>query len=131
MIWDPVAECLPRADRGRLVLERLRDRVAWAAARVPFDGRALAGAGVTPERIRSLEDLARLPFTREVEPTADLVAGWGGFDPARKPVRALRARAAERVRAPLGLNPEIDIVPLRSIPRSEGKAVRVVERSTP
>jgi phenylacetate-CoA ligase len=67
----------------------------------------------------------------QVEPTADLVAGWGGFDHAREPVRALRARVAERVRAHLGLNPEIAIVPPRTIPRSEGKAVRVVERSTP
>jgi phenylacetate-CoA ligase len=65
MIWNPEAECLARAERERLVLARLRDRVAWAAARVPFYGRALDEAGVKPEHIRSLDDLARLPFTRK------------------------------------------------------------------
>jgi phenylacetate-coenzyme A ligase PaaK-like adenylate-forming protein len=35
---------------------------------------------------------------------------------------------AERLRGHLGLNPEISIVPPKTIPRSEGKAVRVVER---
>jgi phenylacetate-CoA ligase len=65
VIWNPAAECLSRADRERLVLERLRDRVAWAAARVPFYGRALSEAGVTADRIRSLDDLRRLPFTRK------------------------------------------------------------------
>jgi phenylacetate-coenzyme A ligase PaaK-like adenylate-forming protein len=43
-------------------------------------------------------------------------------------VRALSVRVGERLRGHLGLNPEIAIVPPRSIPRSEGKAVRVVER---
>ena len=43
-------------------------------------------------------------------------------------VVALAARVGERLRGHLGLNPEIAIVPPRTIPRSEGKAVRVVER---
>jgi len=35
----------------------------------------------------------------------------------------------ELLRAHLGLNPDVVIVPPKTIPRSEGKAVRVVERS--
>jgi phenylacetate-coenzyme A ligase PaaK-like adenylate-forming protein len=35
---------------------------------------------------------------------------------------------AARLRAALGLGVEVTLVPPRTIPRSEGKAVRVVER---
>jgi phenylacetate-CoA ligase len=65
-----------------------------------------------------------------VEPAEALVHRWGGFDASRPEVAALAGQVAERLRAHLGLNPEIAIVPPRSIPRSEGKAVRLVERST-
>ena len=63
-----------------------------------------------------------------VEPADALVRAWGGFDAGRAEVAGLSARVAERLRGHLGLNPEIAIVPPRSIPRSEGKAVRVVEK---
>ena len=43
-------------------------------------------------------------------------------------VVALSMRVRELLRAHLGLNAEIAIVPSKTIPRSEGKAVRVVER---
>ncbi len=63
-----------------------------------------------------------------VEPSEELVQGWGGFDADRPEVSALRARVAERIRGHLGLNPEIAVLAPKTIPRSEGKAVRVVER---
>ena len=63
-----------------------------------------------------------------VEPAEGVVAGWGGFVAGGAQVVALAARVGERLRGHLGLNPEIAIVPPKSIPRSEGKAVRVVER---
>jgi phenylacetate-CoA ligase len=63
-----------------------------------------------------------------VEPADALVRQWGGFDAGRAEVAGLSVRVAERLRGHLGLNPEIAIVPPRSIPRSEGKAVRVVEK---
>ena len=66
-----------------------------------------------------------------VEPTERVVRGWGGFDTERPEVRALTDRIAERLRGYLGLNPDIAIVPPKSIPRSEGKAVRVIERRAP
>jgi phenylacetate-coenzyme A ligase PaaK-like adenylate-forming protein len=43
-------------------------------------------------------------------------------------VAALGAQVAERLRGHLGLNPEVSVVAPKTIPRSEGKAVRVVER---
>src|SRR6266478_4757232 len=63
-----------------------------------------------------------------VEPTPESVSEWGGFDSRRPEVAALVLRVGELLRAHLSLNPEVVIVPPKTIPRSEGKAVRVVER---
>ena len=68
-------------------------------------------------------------LTVHVEPAEGLVGAWGGFDAARDRGRRPRRPGGERLRGHLGLNPEIAIVPPETIPRSEGKAVRVVERS--
>jgi phenylacetate-CoA ligase len=64
----------------------------------------------------------------QVEPLERLVREWGGFEQARPEIAALSARVAECLRGHLGLNPEIAVVAPGTIPRSEGKAVRVVER---
>ncbi|HEX5529245.1 MAG TPA: phenylacetate--CoA ligase [Methylomirabilota bacterium] len=63
-----------------------------------------------------------------VEPAEHVVREWGGFEAARPEVTALCARVATQLRGHLGLNPEIAVVAPKTIPRSEGKAVRVVER---
>jgi phenylacetate-CoA ligase len=63
-----------------------------------------------------------------VEPAEHVVREWGGFEPTRPEIRALGERVAEQLRGHLGLNPEIAVVAPKTIPRSEGKAVRVVER---
>jgi phenylacetate-CoA ligase len=65
-----------------------------------------------------------------VEPAEARVREWGGFDPGRPEVVSLSLRVRELLRAHLGLNPEVTIVPPKTIPRSEGKAVRVLERSS-
>lgn len=49
----------------------------------------------------------------------------------RPEVTALSLRVRELLRAHPGLNPEVVIAPPKAIPRSEGKAVRVVERTSP
>jgi phenylacetate-CoA ligase len=63
-----------------------------------------------------------------VEPAAGFLERCGGFRAEHPAVGELRERVAGRLRAALGLSVEIRLVPPRSIPRSEGKAVRVVER---
>jgi phenylacetate-CoA ligase len=65
----------------------------------------------------------------QVEPAAAFLARSGGLDPAQPAVAALREQVAGRLRAALGLSVEVTLVPPRSLPRSEGKAVRVVERT--
>ena len=67
----------------------------------------------------------------DLEPTPERVSAWGGFDSRRPEVAALALRVGELLRAHLSLNPEVVIVPPKTIPRSEGKAVRVVERRAP
>ncbi len=61
-IFDP-AECLSRPDRQALQLQRLRDVVDRAAARIPFYRDAFEARSLSAQSIRSLDDLRRLPFT--------------------------------------------------------------------
>jgi len=61
-IWNPEAETQAPAARAALQLERLRQTVAWTVERVPFYRERLAAA-----RLRALEDLPALPFTRKTD----------------------------------------------------------------
>lgn len=67
-------------------------------------------------------------LTVQVEPAEAMVRTWGGFDPDGEPVRELQARVKRHLGSALGLQVEVAIVPPRTLPRSEGKAVRVVDR---
>ncbi len=62
-IWDPVHECLERRDLERLQFERLRATLERVYHRVPCYQEKFRRAGITPDDIHSLADLARLPFT--------------------------------------------------------------------
>lgn len=64
-----------------------------------------------------------------VEPAPRLVERSGGARADHPALTAVRQVVAARLRAALGLGVEVVLVPPRTIPRSEGKAVRVVERT--
>jgi phenylacetate-CoA ligase len=70
--------------------------------------------------------LARLEV--QVEPAAEVIARCGGFVADHPEIASLRRRAAEELRQATGLSVELTIVAPRTIPRSEGKAVRVIVR---
>jgi len=70
--------------------------------------------------------LARLEV--QVEPAPALLERCGGFRPEHPAMDELRRRVRERLHRACGLTVELTIVPPHTIPRSEGKAVRVVER---
>jgi phenylacetate-CoA ligase len=70
--------------------------------------------------------LARLEV--QVEPAAALLERCGGFDPAHPALVDLERRAGARLASAIGLSVELRLVPPRTVPRSEGKAVRVVEK---
>jgi phenylacetate-CoA ligase len=65
----------------------------------------------------------------QVEPAPSLLARCGGEVAGHPLAAGLRKDAAARLRAALGLGVEVTLVAPRTIPRSEGKAVRVVERT--
>ena len=61
--FEPALERMRPAKIEALQLERLRKLVRYASARVPFYKAGLKRAKVSPEKIRKIEDVARLPFT--------------------------------------------------------------------
>src|SRR5262250_2838739 len=63
VIWNREMETASREQLRALQGERLQRACAWAAERVPFYRTALAEAGVDPQRIKSVDDVRRLPFT--------------------------------------------------------------------
>ena len=64
-IWDP-AESMSRDELAALQLHRLRQTVE-RVANVPFYKQAFATAGITPQSIKSLDDLRRLPITHKAD----------------------------------------------------------------
>jgi len=67
MFWDIDHETMDRSALERIQLERLQQTVRRLANRVPFYKMKLAEAGVTPDDIKSLDDLRRLPFTTNAD----------------------------------------------------------------
>ena len=63
MIWDVPHETMSRADLQALQLQRLQTQVARVYEKVPFYRQKLMEQGLTPQAIRSYEDLYKLPFT--------------------------------------------------------------------
>ncbi len=62
MIWSK-EETLSRAEMEELQLRRLQETVQRVYDKVPYYRAKMEAAGVTPQDIRSLKDLQKLPFT--------------------------------------------------------------------
>jgi phenylacetate-CoA ligase len=67
LYWNKEVETLERPKLEALQLERLRKTAALVYQNVPFYREALDQSGVTPDSIRSLADLPRLPFTTKAD----------------------------------------------------------------
>ncbi len=65
--WNKEAETLSREILKRLQLERLQKTARLVYERVPFYRRLFDEAGLTPESLRSLEDMAKFPFTKKTD----------------------------------------------------------------
>jgi phenylacetate-CoA ligase len=65
--WLPEVECAEPVDRDALVLAKLRQQVRWAWDRSPFYRRKWQAAGVSPDALRTLADLARFPVVQKAE----------------------------------------------------------------
>jgi len=62
-MWNREIETMSRADMEALQLERLRATVKRVYDNVPFYRKRLDEANLTPDSIKSLKDLQRIPFT--------------------------------------------------------------------
>jgi phenylacetate-CoA ligase len=76
---EPDIERRSRADMVRWQTQRAREQVRHAYEHSPFYRRKLSAAGVKPTAVRTLEDLARLPFTTKDELKENQAANppWG------------------------------------------------------
>ncbi len=63
MIWNDEFETLPREVIESLQLKRLQQTLQRVYATVPFYRQQLDKVGMTPDKVKSLADLQRLPFT--------------------------------------------------------------------
>jgi phenylacetate-CoA ligase len=63
MFFNDEFETLPRPALEALQLKRLQATLERVYANVPFYKSSFAAAGVTPETVKSLDDLQKLPFT--------------------------------------------------------------------
>jgi phenylacetate-CoA ligase len=86
MFWDRESEMVPRPALERQQLERLRQTLDRVNQRVPFYQQRLRELGIAPEDIRSLADVARLPFTTGADLRAAYPQGLLAVDPG-EPVR--------------------------------------------
>ena len=62
-MFNPEQETMPREQLAALQLSRLQQTLHQAYANVPHYRHRFEAAGVTPDTLRSLDDLARFPFT--------------------------------------------------------------------
>jgi len=67
MIWDEEFESMPREALEALQLYRLRKTVERVYATVPFYREVFDKAKMTPAKIKTLDDLKRLPFTNKTD----------------------------------------------------------------
>jgi phenylacetate-CoA ligase len=67
MVWDKIAEFRDKKELRALQLQRLQELVTRLYIRVPFYRRKFDEAGIKPQDIGSLEDIAKIPFTTKHE----------------------------------------------------------------
>lgn len=63
MYWNETKECMKREELKKLQLKRLKQLVSRLYHDVPFYRNEFQKIGIMPEDIKSLDDLANLPFT--------------------------------------------------------------------
>lgn len=62
-IFMPEVECMDRERIRELQLEKLKKQVRYAYNKVPYYAKRMDESGVSPDDIRTLDDVRKLPFT--------------------------------------------------------------------
>jgi phenylacetate-CoA ligase len=63
MPWNDKFECMPVEELKAFQLKKLKETVAWISEKVPFYRDKFKEMGIEAGDLKSLEDLAKLPFT--------------------------------------------------------------------
>ena len=63
MPWNDKFECMPVEELKKFQLEKLKETVDWVSKRVPFYKNKFKEMGLKAGDLKSLEDVAKLPFT--------------------------------------------------------------------
>jgi len=66
-MWEPQYEKMPREELERLQLERLQRQVKYVYDNVPFYHTKFQQMRITPDDIKSLDDVNKLPFTSKTD----------------------------------------------------------------
>jgi phenylacetate-CoA ligase len=65
--WLPEIECAAEADRNEIIFRKLKNQIQYAWERSSFYRRRWEQAGVSPDTLKSLDDLARFPVIQKSE----------------------------------------------------------------
>jgi phenylacetate-CoA ligase len=63
MPWNDKFECMPVEELKKFQLEKLKETIAWVSEKVPFYKNKFKEMGIKASDLKSLEDVAKLPFT--------------------------------------------------------------------
>jgi phenylacetate-CoA ligase len=63
MPWNDKFECMPVEELKKFQLKNLKETVTWLSEKVPFYKNKFKEMGIKADDIKSLEDVAKLPFT--------------------------------------------------------------------
>lgn len=69
-------------------------------------------------------------LTVQVEVTEEILARWGRFEHGSLELSGLTRQIVSLLKENLGLTADVALLPPRGIPRSDGKAVRVIDKRT-
>jgi phenylacetate-CoA ligase len=63
MAWNKKFECMPVEKLQKFQLDNLKETVNWISRKVPFYKSKFREMGIKAEDLKSIEDIAKLPFT--------------------------------------------------------------------
>ncbi len=67
MAWDDKYECMSLDELQNYQLQKLKETVGWVRERVPFYRRKFEALNISEDDIKTLDDVAKLPFTEKTD----------------------------------------------------------------
>jgi Coenzyme F390 synthetase len=83
MIWNPNKECMSRDEMSALQGKRLHKIVKYVYHNVPFYRNKLQEMDLTPDDIRTIDDIVKLPFTTKQDLRDNYPFGLQAAPPAK------------------------------------------------